>query len=64
VQITHSNSPNAVQLFIRVHNETLSVAMRVNDPDYSPLEIHGDRQPQLHPAYTSNLQTVFETTMT
>jgi hypothetical protein len=30
------------QLFIRVHNETLSVvAMAVNDPDRSPVGIHG-----------------------
>jgi hypothetical protein len=26
------------QLFIRVHNETLSVTMRVNDPDRLPRE--------------------------
>src|SRR5438128_293571 len=30
------------QLFIRTHNETLSVvAMRVSNPDYSPARIHG-----------------------
>jgi len=30
------------QLFIRTHNETLSVtAMRVNNPDCSPVAIHG-----------------------
>jgi hypothetical protein len=30
------------RLFIRVHNETLSVvAMRVSNPDRSPLAIHG-----------------------
>jgi hypothetical protein len=30
------------QLFIRVHNVTLSiVAMRVNNPDRSPVGIHG-----------------------
>jgi hypothetical protein len=26
------------QLFIRLHNETLSIAMRVNNPDRSPRE--------------------------
>jgi hypothetical protein len=30
------------QLFIGSHNETLSiVAMRISNPDCSPLEIHG-----------------------
>jgi len=30
------------QLFVRVHNEPLSVAaMRVNNPDRSPLRING-----------------------
>ena len=29
------------QLFIRVHNETLSVAMRVHNPDRSPFAIQG-----------------------
>jgi hypothetical protein len=29
------------QLFIGTHHETLSVAMRVNDPVCSPLRIHG-----------------------
>jgi hypothetical protein len=29
------------QLFIRTHNETLSVAMRVSNPDCSPIGIHG-----------------------
>jgi hypothetical protein len=30
-----------VSRFIRTHNETLSVAMRVNNPDRSPLGIDG-----------------------
>jgi hypothetical protein len=29
------------QLLIGTHNETLSVAMRVNNPDRSPLGING-----------------------
>jgi hypothetical protein len=29
------------ELYIRVHNETLSVAMRVSDPDCSPFRING-----------------------
>jgi hypothetical protein len=29
------------QYFIRVHNETLSVAMGVSNPDRSPLRING-----------------------
>jgi hypothetical protein len=30
------------QQFIRVHNETLSVAaMRINNPDCSPVAVHG-----------------------
>jgi hypothetical protein len=29
------------QLFIRAHNEALSVAMRVSNPDCSPLGING-----------------------
>jgi hypothetical protein len=29
------------QYFIRVHNVTLSVAMRVSNPDRSPLRING-----------------------
>jgi hypothetical protein len=29
------------QFFIRSHNEPLPVAMRVNDPDRSPLRING-----------------------
>jgi len=28
------------QYFISTHNETLSVAMRINNPDYSPLAIY------------------------
>jgi len=28
------------QDFLRAHNETLSVAMRVHDPDGSPFKIH------------------------
>jgi hypothetical protein len=39
------------QLFIRVHNKALSVvAVRVRNPDRSPLGIHGSTQPQLQPA--------------
>jgi len=40
------------QLFIRTHNETLSAAaMRVSNPDRSPLRIKGlTRSPQLQPA--------------
>jgi len=29
------------QLLVRVHNETLSVAVRVSNPDRSPLRING-----------------------
>ena len=29
------------QLFLRVHNETFSVAMRVSNPDRSPIAIQG-----------------------
>jgi hypothetical protein len=39
--IADSSSTNASQLFIRTHNETLSVvAMRVSDPDRSPVGIN------------------------
>jgi hypothetical protein len=39
------------QLFIRMHNETLSVAaMRVCDEDCSPVGINAETQPQLQPA--------------
>jgi len=39
------------QLFIRPHNEPFSVsAMRVNNPDYLPLEFIVETQPQLQPA--------------
>jgi hypothetical protein len=31
--------PEKQSAFIRVHNETLSVAVRVNNPDRSPLKI-------------------------
>jgi hypothetical protein len=37
-------------LFIRMHNETLSVAMRVSNPDCSPVESNAETQPQLQPA--------------
>jgi hypothetical protein len=35
-----SSSTKRRQLFIRVHNETLSVAMRIGNKDYSPLFSH------------------------
>jgi hypothetical protein len=39
------------QLFIRVHNETLSIAaMCVGDPDRSASQSIADAQPQLQPA--------------
>jgi hypothetical protein len=41
-QIADSSSKNRRQLFIRSHNETLSVAaMRVSNPDGSPVRIKG-----------------------
>jgi hypothetical protein len=41
-RIADSSSTKAVQLFIRTHNETLTVAaMRVYDPDCSPVGIKG-----------------------
>src|SRR5262245_18085989 len=49
--ITRSNSPRTrvspfavpkgTQLFIGAHDETLSVAVRVSNPDCSPFTIHG-----------------------
>jgi hypothetical protein len=40
-RIADSSSNKRYQLFIRTHNETLSVtAMRVHNPDRSPLEIN------------------------
>ena len=38
------------QLFIRTHKETLSAAMRICNPDRSPLESVAETQPQLQPA--------------
>jgi hypothetical protein len=38
------------QHFIGTHDKTLSVAMRVNNPDCSPFAITAETQPQLHPA--------------
>jgi hypothetical protein len=39
------------QLFIRTHNETLSViAMSVSNKDHSPLQSTADTQPELQPA--------------
>ena len=41
-RITDSSSTKGCQLFIRSHNETLSVvAMCVSNPDCSPARIHG-----------------------
>jgi hypothetical protein len=42
--------PKRSQLFIRTHNETLSVAMRVHNPDRSTFVIQAETQPKLHPA--------------
>jgi hypothetical protein len=50
-QIADSSSINRSQLFIRTHNETLSVvAMRVSNQIVCPLESIADKQPQLQPA--------------
>ena len=50
------------QLFIRVHNETLSVvAMRVNNPDRSPSESIAETQPQHQPALLSHAEISCET---
>jgi hypothetical protein len=41
-RVAASSSKKSGQLFIRSHNETLSIAaMRVCDPDRSPLRING-----------------------
>jgi hypothetical protein len=54
------------QHFNRTHNVTLSVvAVCVDNPDCSPVGIQGLRpSPSSIRLYTSNLQPVFETTMT
>jgi hypothetical protein len=40
-RISDSNSHKRGQLFIRTPNETLSIAMRVSNPDRSPIGING-----------------------
>jgi hypothetical protein len=39
------------QLFIGSHNETLSVAVRVHNPDCSSLNIKAETRPKLKPAF-------------
>jgi hypothetical protein len=38
------------QHFVRTHHKTLSVAMRVNNPDRSPVTFRADTHPKLNPA--------------
>jgi len=38
------------QYFIGANDESLSVAMRVNNPNRSPSRSSADTQPKLHPA--------------
>jgi len=40
-RLTLVPAAKAGQLFIRTHNETLSIAMRVSNPNCSPVAIHG-----------------------
>jgi hypothetical protein len=43
--------PKRNQLFIGLHNETFPVAaVRVSNPDRSPVGINAEIQPQLYPA--------------
>ena len=52
--------PKRSQLLIGVHNETLSVvAVRVNNPDRTPLRIN-DTQPQLQPAWLRLSAMIFQ----
>ena len=45
------------QLFLRAHNVTLSVAaMRVSNPDRSPLRIKPETQPQLPTGFLEDCQ--------
>jgi hypothetical protein len=57
-----SSSINAVKLFIRSHNETLSIAaMRVRNPDRSPVGISGYEltgNAATLPAYTARMTLV------
>jgi len=48
-QIADSSSTNAVSFSLTCHNETLSVAMRIYNPDRSPAKPPAETQPKLQP---------------